>query len=116
MRVHAGRRRAPPPSARSGKKFQRLQKEKEALEAIRLEKLGEAATVRAQDRSCERLVEDKLREAAAEKREQAKALMPKKHKRLLQRIETTASTKNAVVDKLKHRAEQLTVQKKIAKK
>ena len=93
-----------------------LQKEKEALEAIRLEKLGEAATVRAQDRSCERLVEDKLREAAAEKREQAKALMPKKHKRLLQRIETTASTKNAVVDKLKHRAEQLTVQKKIAKK
>lgn len=34
MRVHAGRRRAPPPSARSGKKFQRLQKEKEVTSSL----------------------------------------------------------------------------------
>lgn len=89
-----------------------VQKEKEALEAIRLEKLGEAAKLRTNERVHERVVEDKIREATAEKREQAKALMSKKHKRLLQRIETTASNKNAVVEKLKMRANEIAKKKK----
>jgi pescadillo protein len=90
-----------------------VQREREALETIRLEKLGLAAQERTQERSVERVVEDKLREAQLEKREQAKALMSKKHKRLLQRIETTSSTKNAVVEKLRKRAEQ--VKKNVSK-
>ena len=82
-----------------------VQKEREALEAIRMEKLGVVAKERTEERSLERVVEDKLRQAQSEKREQAKALMSKKHKRLLQRIETTKSSKNAVVEKLRQRAE-----------
>lgn len=91
-----------------------VQREREALEAIRLEKLGVAAKERSEERSFERVVEDKLRQAQTEKREQAKALMSKKHKRLLQRIETTKSSKNAVVEKLQKRAEQIS-KKNIAK-
>jgi pescadillo protein len=97
-----------------------IQKEKEALEAIRLEKLGEAAKLRRQERTEERLIEDKIKQAVADKREQAKALMSKKHRRLLQRIETTANTKSEVVDKLKKRAESIAAvsnkSKKISKK
>lgn len=89
-----------------------VQKEKEALEALRLEKLGEAAKIRSQERVHEREVDEKLRQAAKEKREQAKALMSKKHKRLLQRIETTASNKNALVDKLQKRANDIARKKK----
>ena len=82
-----------------------VQKEKEALELLRLERAGEAASARRVERTHERVVQDKLIEAQAEKREQAKSLMSKKHRRLLQRIETTASNKNAVADKLRKRAE-----------
>ena len=88
-----------------------VQKEKEALEAIRLEKLGEAHKLRRAEREQERAIEEKVRQAQAEKREQAKALMTKKHRRLLQRIETTASNKNEVVEKLKKRASDITKQK-----
>jgi pescadillo protein len=84
-----------------------VQKEKEALEAIRLEKLGEVHNIRREEREQERLIEEKIRQATAEKREQAKALMSKKHRRLLQRIETTASNKNDVVEKLTKRAQQI---------
>jgi pescadillo protein len=92
-----------------------IQKEKEALEAIRLEKLGEAAKLRRHERTEERLIEEKVKQAVAEKREQAKALMSKKHRRLLQRIETTANNKSQVVEKLKQRAESLVVSKKSKK-
>ena len=92
-----------------------VQKEKEALDAIRLEKLGQVAKVRRQERTHERVIEEKVKQAVAEKREQAKSLMSKKHRRLLQRIETTATSKNEVVEKLKHRAETLAIKKKSQK-
>ena len=82
-----------------------VQKEKEALTLVRLEKLGEAHAVKRDERTIERAVENKVKEAEAEKREQAKSLMTKKHRRLLQRIESTATTKNIVAEKLKARAD-----------
>ena len=91
-----------------------VQKEREALEAIKLEKLGEVARERRSERSNEREVEDKIREAELEKRNQAKSLMSKKHRRLLQRIETTKVTKNDVVEKLRGRAEAVATKKAAA--
>ena len=83
------------------------QREKEALESIRLEQIGEQAKLRRDERSTERVIEDKIREAQKEKREQAKSLMSKKHRRLLQRIETTKNNKSEVVDKLQKRANEI---------
>ena len=88
------------------------QREKEALESIRLEQLGQQASVRREERSTERVIEDKIRQAQVEKREQAKSLMSKKHRRLLQRIETTKSNKSEVVDKLQKRANEIAKKKK----
>jgi pescadillo len=92
--------------------IQAVQKEKAALEAIKLEKLGKEAAGRRAERASERVIEDKLRQATAEKREQAKSLMSKKHRNLLLKIEKTKSSKNEVVEKLKTRAEQIAKKKK----
>ncbi len=88
------------------------QREKEALESIRLEKLGKEAKVRRAERESERVIEDKIRESQKEKREQAKSLMSKKHRRLLQRIETTKSNKSGLVEKLQKRANEIAKTKK----
>lgn len=92
-----------------------IEREREALAAIKAEKIGEVQAERTAERSTERVLEDKIREAEKEKREQAKALMSKKHRRLLQRIETTKTDKNEVVEKLRNRAEQVATKKSIKK-
>jgi pescadillo protein len=95
------------------------QREKERLESIRLEKLGVEAVARRTERENERVVEDKIRQAQQDQREHAKSLMSKKHRRLLQRIETTKSNKNQLVAKLQKRAAEIkpvAASKKVSRK
>jgi len=92
------------------------QREKENIESIRLEKLGVIAEQRRNERDDERVVEDKLRQVQQDQREQAKSLMSKKHRRLLQRIETTKSNKNQLVAKLQQRAAVTVDKKKVSRK
>ena len=82
-----------------------VQREKEAIELVRLEKLGETHAIRREERTHERVVAEKVQTAQEEKRQRAKSLMSKKHRRLLQRIESTATTNNVVAEKLKARAD-----------